>query len=110
MSLYKDHLSSKLTEPNKLLGAQARMTQPGQAHFAGTGPANMTCRQCEHWDHKSYEYRSKSGKFRGLIKPACCRKFKALTGMSGAPVPDDAPACKYFEWNLAHPRRFARDD
>jgi hypothetical protein len=109
MTLFRDPLSEKLThEP--LLKRQALATHPGMAHFAGTGPDNMTCRQCLHWAHHAYDYRSKTGKYHGLIKPAPCRKYKAITGKEGDDVPDDAPSCKYFEWNVAHPRRFAKND
>ena len=109
MTLFKDPLSDKLTQPDPTLTRQARATYPGQAHFAGTyGDSNMTCRQCLHWEHHAYEYHSKNGKYHGLIKPAPCRKYRAITGKVGAAVPDNAEACKYFEWNVAHPRRFAQ--
>lgn len=107
MSIQRDPLSLKLTAAP--IDKHARVSHPGMAHFAGTGPDNMTCRQCLSFQHKPYSYRSKTGKYRGLIMPAPCAKYKAITGAVGAAVPDDAPACKYFTWNVAHPRRFARD-
>jgi hypothetical protein len=107
MTLFRDPLSDKLTHPNPTIDRQASATHPGMAHFAGTGPDNMTCRQCLNWAHIAYDYRSKTGKYGGLIQPALCRKFKAITGKSGDKVPDDAVACKYFEHNINPPRRFS---
>jgi hypothetical protein len=85
----------------------ARETFPGQAHFAGTGPSFTTCRECAFWDNRR-DYHSKRGKNRGLIKPARCRKFRALTGTNGAKIPDDAPACRHFEQANPIPPRFVR--
>jgi hypothetical protein len=107
MTLFRDPLSDKLTQPDPDTTRQARASFPGMAHFAGTGPDNMTCRQCSNWEHHAYDYHSKIGKYHGLIKPAPCRKFRAITGKVGDAVPDSASACRYFEWNVSHPRRFA---
>jgi hypothetical protein len=76
----------------------ARATHAGMAHFAGSGPLNVTCRECLFWAHDPRGgYSAKRGMFGGLIKPAPCRKYRELTGRNGAPVPDDAPACRHFQ-------------
>lgn len=86
----------------------ARITHPGMAHFAGSGPALKTCRECEFWGGPQPDYRSKNGKWRGLIKPARCRKYRALTGAIGDEIPDDAAACRHFEESEKIPPRFDR--
>jgi hypothetical protein len=68
-----------------------RAVVPGQAHFSGTGPSGLTCRQCLHWTHGRYDYSTD-----GYLQPARCGKFKELTNSRGAKVSPDAPACKYF--------------
>ncbi|ANW00661.1 HNH endonuclease [Bradyrhizobium icense] len=86
----------------------ARATHPGMAHFAGTGPALKTCRECAFWNHKLYDYRAKNGKWRGLILPADCNKYRQMTQRVGDKIPDDAAACKYFEQSEHVPARYAK--
>jgi len=106
MSLFKDALSDKLTSAPA--DAMARATHPGQAHFAGTGPRGKTCRECTMWAHVKDDYRAKGGKYRGLIKPAICSKYKQLMREEGPAIPEDAMSCKYFEQNDRPPERFAK--
>jgi hypothetical protein len=107
MTLYRDHISGKLTRPDPALDAAARVTFPGQAHFACTGPQGRTCRECLNWQHGAWDYHSKIGKHHGLIKPATCAKYQMITQKVGAKIPDDAGACKYFEFNKETPKRYA---
>jgi hypothetical protein len=107
MTLFKSNLSRNLTSPNPQQDRVFRSSFAGMAHFADTGPAGRTCRECQFWQHTSYDYHSKAGKYHGLIKPSACAKYKAITGRVGAPVPDDAMACKYFEFNCDLRKRFA---
>jgi hypothetical protein len=68
-----------------------KLTVPGMAHFAGTGPSGATCGGCVHWDKR--DERSLIGKH----KPRRCDKFRQLMqGMDGAPIPASTPACKYY--------------
>jgi len=78
--------------------AQAVDTHAGQAHFAGTGPADKTCRECRFWFSKPYLYYS-SGHMKGqTLKPVACSKYKKMMGgREGARVPHHAKACRYFE-------------
>jgi hypothetical protein len=94
-------ISSKLTETT----FEQRATHKGMAHFAGTGPRGLTCRECIFWDHWKGDYRKKDG----LIKPAPCKKYQQLrSGERGNDVPDDAAACKYFEFNQTAPEKYQR--
>jgi hypothetical protein len=107
MTLFKDPIQGYLTAGP--CDGMARATFAGMAHFAGTGPELKTCRECQHWDHGGpHDYYAKRGKFGGLIKPARCRKYGALTNAAGDKVPDDAPACKHFTDAAVVPARFAR--
>jgi hypothetical protein len=107
MTLFKSNLSRNLTSPNPEQDRLSRSSFAGMAHFADTGPAGRTCRECRFWQHVQYGYHSRVGKYHGLIKPSACAKYRAITGRAGAPVPDDAMACKYFEVNQSFPKRFA---
>lgn len=83
----------------------ARASFAGMAHFAGSGPETKTCRECAFWAHNN-NYYSKRGKHHGLIRPARCRKYRALTNTDGGQVPGDAAACRHFEQAQVVPERF----
>jgi hypothetical protein len=107
MTLFRSSLSQNLTSPNPQQDRLSRSSFAGMAHFAGTGPAGSTCRECRFWQHVQYGYHSRVGKYHGLIKPCACAKYRSITGRAGALVPDDAMACKYFEFSHDFPKRFA---
>lgn len=106
MTLFNQSIQDHLTSAP--VDALARQSHPGQAHFAGTGPHGKTCRECVFWNHVTYDYRSKSGKWRGLILPANCKKYQQITQKVGDKIPDDAAACKYFDQNSTVPARFLK--
>lgn len=88
-----------LTVINPALESARRSTYPGMAHFAGSGPAGVTCRQCRDWTGCGQEsgYYAKKGKHGGVLKPRPCGTYRALMGGEiGPAVPHDARACKYF--------------
>ncbi|BEV47318.1 hypothetical protein CRBSH125_35010 [Afipia carboxidovorans] len=91
-----DALSSHLTQPNADLGHMIARTPSGMAFWSGTGPGNTTCRECVFFDHQ-HSYYAKKGIGGGSLKPAKCKKFKALAQSSGGAVPHDTRSCKYFE-------------
>jgi hypothetical protein len=81
-----------------LAGRRAMETYPGQAHFAGSGPAGTTCRECRFWQPPSglrtYTYFTGSR----LLKPCRCLKRPQIKGGEiGGEVPHNAASCKYFE-------------
>lgn len=78
------------------IDAKARIAHKGQAHFAGTGPARKTCRQCQFWQFTTYY--AVSGAHMGSLKPGKCHKRTMLMrGKVGESVPHDARACRYFD-------------
>lgn len=86
--------------PMKNIGRQAddqyRVTAPGQAHFAGTGPSGMNCRQCRHWGSRMKDLPGPQ------VQRAQCGKYIELTkDAKGPPVPARALACQHFEPNGA---------
>lgn len=84
------------------IDAKARQTHKGMAHFAGTGPARRTCRECLSWQFTTYY--AVQGAHMGSLKPGKCHKRTSLMrGEEGEAVPPDARACKYFEENLKAP-------
>lgn len=84
--------SEHMTEQTVEMRA-GRKTYPGMAHFAGTGPAGMTCRLCRWWENDQGN-RWLGG---GTLKAARCAKYTALLDQKGKTIPHDAAACKYFE-------------
>lgn len=90
---FNEHLHR--TSPVDRLAAS---THAGQAHFAGSGPSGSTCRECVFFSWLATGgWHSNTGKHGGAPKPACCAKYRALTGQAGSKVPHDAGACKYFD-------------
>ena len=85
--------SPNLTETNNV----QRLSEPGMAFFAGTGPEGKICGKCK---FKAYwrERLNKSGfPIGGGARSQGCAKFHSLTGMHGPEFNGDVPACKYFE-------------
>lgn len=66
-------------------------SQPGMAHFAGTGPEGKTCGQCAHY---GFYRESKVGK---SYRVSGCGKYQRLTGHPGPAFHKDTSSCKYFE-------------
>ena len=84
-------------------------THQGMAHFAGTGPAGATCRECKFWQHQK-TWSSETGKGHGAPMPARCMRYQQLMHEPGKMVPHDARACKHFDRTdapqpLQRPRR-----
>ena len=76
---------------------QVRSSYPGQAHFAGTGPARATCGQCVHWVQKRKNPRAQARKTQKPDQNNSCAEFLRLTGKHGPAVPRHALACRYFK-------------
>jgi hypothetical protein len=94
--------------------AAVSQTHAGMAHFALTGPAGRSCRECAHCA-SSGKWFSARGRLAGAPKPAPCSKFEKLMHLEagGPPVPHDAHACKFFSENetpqlLRAPKEHAR--
>lgn len=87
--------SQHLTEPNADLAEKRRRTPAGMAFWAGTGPANKTCRECELW---KYEPRDGYMSGSGLLKESPCEKYARMMNiLAGPKLPYYTPSCKYFE-------------
>lgn len=89
-------LSLHLTEPNPVLAKAVKETPSGMAFWSGTGPEHKTCRECAFFDHQK-SYYAKKGMGGGMLKPAKCKKYTAMTRQSGGNIPFSTRACKYFE-------------
>lgn len=77
-------------------------TQPGQAHWAGTGPEGKTCRECVHFRNDGYY--SESNNFTpNRLKPGRCKKFQKMTGKRGQAFECTAWSCRFFEQNAKSP-------
>jgi hypothetical protein len=76
--------------------AMVRATKPGQAHWAGTGPAGKTCGQCDHLGYWA-KVRNSAGDNVCSRRRTGCAKFFQLTGNHGAVIPPAAGACRHFQ-------------
>jgi len=72
--------------------ADQAQTEPGMAHFSGTGPNGTTCGKCIHWG-----YKREAGKSKAMKSVEACQKYHDLTGKHGPAIKAALPSCKYFE-------------
>lgn len=86
-----EHLTNPYGEKNKLYV----QTYPGMMAWAGTGPENKTCRECE--SYRGRGFYSVNGKHRGGLKPGTCAKFARYMGHKGPSFPHHAKSCNKFE-------------
>lgn len=83
---------SNLTNPplrNPELQDKIAQTHPGMAHWAGTGPHNQYCGNCQNFTGTGWQ-------------PGRCTKFNKMLRSKGRasrlpPFPGKTPACLYFE-------------
>lgn len=87
--------------------AKIAATFIGQAHFAGSGPARRTCRECRFWfimrrpspdadmRPSSPGYYGKKAQRPGELKRAKCNY--AIAHKSSRRVPPEAMACRFFD-------------
>jgi hypothetical protein len=84
--------SSNLTETT----VAQKLTEPGMAFFAGTGPEGKVCGQCKlkgYWRSRV----NKSGFPIASVHSGGCAKFHSLTGTHGPAINGNLRACKFFE-------------
>lgn len=92
-----------------LTGEEIHQTHAGMAHFAGSGPDDKTCRECEHWGHQNPPSRTSSKTLMGgELNDAICIKAKSMMGLKTPRVPHDARACKYFTQDVNPPDVFKK--
>lgn len=93
-----DHLELTAHRTKAEFDQQVRVTYLGQAHFAGTGPAGTTCRQCRFWHLSDADGEPQppyySGETGELHKARCNRP---MMNKAHRRVPHDAPSCRLFE-------------
>ena len=95
-------MALKLTSLDPVLEGRIKATQQGMAHWAGTGPALRTCRECNHYTQEGYY--SKTGKNHGSLKPGICAKYRSMMNNKPGPKIDpNLPSCKYFDENPKPP-------
>jgi hypothetical protein len=74
------------------VSAQQAQSEPGMAHFSGTGPKGTTCGHCAYWG-----YKREVGKA-GAMRPVdACKLFYQFTGKHGPAIKAALPSCRYFE-------------
>lgn len=88
--------------------ARLALTSSGMANWAGTGPANTSCRQCMFWAAKPGYVLTTVKRFLrlsdGALSPRRCQKYTSMMqGVRGDCVPSDTPACNRFAINRDAP-------
>lgn len=89
--------TENLTQPNPALAALQRVTMPGMAHWAGTGPADKSCIGCALFR----QIRKPVGQDKDIPREGRCLKFirvnRALHGSASIYyIPPSTPSCRYF--------------
>jgi hypothetical protein len=82
------------------LAQQIRNTAPGQAHWAGTGPAGRTCGECEHFNYWRQIY-NRSGAITHTEQHQGCKKYEQLTNKKGPKIDKQLLACRHFQERAA---------
>jgi hypothetical protein len=98
-------MSDHLTVVDQKLEHQIRATQPGMAHWAGSGPPLKTCRECVFFENNGFYARN--GKHRGALQPGRCKKYQAMMqGRAGNKIDHWLSSCKYYKANENPPAMF----
>jgi hypothetical protein len=72
-----------------------KLTQPGQAHWAGSGPAGQTCGSCIYRGYWLTLF-NEAGLPTGSRRSGGCAKYRRLTGKHGPAISAGLKACRYF--------------
>jgi hypothetical protein len=78
------------------LEQQIRRTEPGMAHWAGSGPPGAHCDDCAflgYWQR----IKNDAGDIVRSVRSHGCARYFALTGIHGPAVSGRADACRHFE-------------
>lgn len=85
------------------ISVEHAQSEPGMAHFAGSGPPGKRCAECVFWGYKKLGKPRFNQKTQEEFEPMQahdgCRKFFELTGRHGPTIKPDLLACKYFKQN-----------
>lgn len=89
-------LNPHLTKPQgEALAKHQADTVDGMAHWAGSGPEGVTCRECDHWGSPAGFKRDPES---AELLPRRCQKFtRLMAGLDGPGVPHRIAACRHFE-------------
>jgi hypothetical protein len=85
------------------LAVEHVQSEPGMAHFSGTGPRDKKCGLCIFWGYKKVKT-GKINRITGEIYDSIthrdgCKKFYELTNKHGNKINPKLLSCKYFEYN-----------
>jgi hypothetical protein len=90
-------VNNRLTPGDPMVTALSRRTHEGMAHFAGTGPEDRTCRECEHWMSRGkWSREGDLGMGGEPLDSPCAKARQFMMKRRTASVPHDACACKWF--------------
>jgi len=77
-------------------------SEPGMAHFAGTGPRGKTCGNCIFWGYSTT--RKRVNKSTGEVREVTtrregCKNYYIITNKHGPKISPKLLSCKYFKDN-----------
>lgn len=109
-------LKAHLTEWGATIKGKSVVFIRDMAGWAGTGPGDKTCKDCQFYDVWDGDYlplmrgrlywvhSSKNAEKGGKLRPQKCLKYLEIVGKSGKPIPPDAPSCdKFLQADYPHP-------
>jgi len=85
------------------LAVEHVQSEPGMAHFAGTGPRDKKCGQCIFWGYSKLMNKELVNKETGEVYISTknhegCKKYFILTYNHGPKISPKLLSCKYFEY------------
>lgn len=106
MTLLIDTLEDQSRNLTKFSSQSAVLkTHIGQAHIAGSGPKDTTCRTCVFWGQHNkvgYKYSGIEGSEKLHLQGEFCDK--PILNKARRLVPHDAPSCQFFDHNEHAPQ------
>jgi hypothetical protein len=85
---------TQMYEPT--IEAQAAQTFAGMAHFAGSGPAGLRCRDCKFFGYEVPRLNN-FGEVVGTARKPGCGMFYQLTQRHGPKFPGNTLSCRHIE-------------
>jgi hypothetical protein len=79
------------------LTAQIRATRPGMAHWAGSGPADKTCGECQHLGYWRQIQNATGDNIDNRHYGGCAKYSQLAGGKHGAVILPGTPACRHFQ-------------
>jgi hypothetical protein len=89
--------SCYLTSIDPELDRLVKLTKPGMAHWAGTGPAGTTCEGCAHYGFRE-SIRGKHGDIvKTVLHAKSCGRYFEIMRRAGGAIGPKTPSCRHYQ-------------